>query len=107
VERQVWTKLQLEEGQKREELKMVLALLSENMEGLSLAGRSSDDNSPLYPGEQPQDVVADFLTGVSEHVVQTLIQEFSHRLLSTIQIKIVITVPAVWSDRAKALTFHA
>ncbi|RPA89023.1 actin-like ATPase domain-containing protein [Choiromyces venosus 120613-1] len=106
--RQVWTKLQLDEGQKREELKMLLALLSGNMENMSIGGSSGDDdNPPLYPGKQPQDVVADFLTGVSQHVVQTLVNQFSHRLLSTLQIEIVITVPAVWSDRAKDLTFRA
>jgi len=108
AERQVWTKLQLDEGQKREELKMLLALLSGNLENMSIGGSGEDDdNPPLYPGKQPQDVVADFLTGVNEHVVQTLIKQFSHRLLSTLQIEIVITVPAVWSDRAKDLTFQA
>ncbi|KAG0637899.1 hypothetical protein HOY80DRAFT_907084 [Tuber brumale] len=108
AERQVWTKLQLDEGQRREELKMLLALLSGNLENMSIGGSGEDDdNPPLYPGKQPQDVVADFLTGVNEHVVQTLIKQFSHRLLCTLQIEIVITVPAVWSDRAKDLTFQA
>jgi len=87
---------------------MLLALLSGNLENMSIGGSGEDDdNPPLYPGKQPQDVVADFLTGVNEHVVQTLIKQFSHRLLSTLQIEIVITVPAVWSDRAKDLTFQA
>ena len=107
--RQAWTKLQLDKEKKPHGLQMLLALLSNDLGKLDLAqaGDEGEDNPPLYPGKEPEDVVADFLTGVKDHVFDSIEKSVGQRLFRTLSVDVVITVPAVWSDRAKELTFKA
>ncbi|KAI9764517.1 MAG: hypothetical protein M1839_005887 [Geoglossum umbratile] len=106
--RQYWTKLQLDQKNKRpRELQMLLALLSNDFRGLDINESDDDDGPPAYPGKDAMDIVADFLTGVKGHVFKHLEQEYGPTLFKSLQLDIVLTVPAVWSDKAKDLTFQA
>jgi len=109
VGRQYWTKLALDKNnRKSRELRMLIALLSNDMGGLNLGGDDDDDDGPpAYPGKEPKDIVADYLSGVKDHVFRHLRQEFGSVLFNTCEIEVVVTVPAVWSDKAKDLTFQA
>ena len=60
-------KLRLDERLKRsKQLRLLLAFLTENFNGLSLDDLNSDDEEddgpPEYPGKAPVDIVADYLT---------------------------------------------
>jgi molecular chaperone DnaK (HSP70) len=110
VPRQYWTKLQLDASSKKpRELRMLLALLSNDFSSMNLTDDDDDDSAlpPAYPGKEPKDIVADYLTGVKEHVFQHLRTEFGPALFAACTLDVVITVPAVWSDKAKDLTFQA
>jgi hypothetical protein len=52
-------------------------------------------------------MITNYLRGVNNHVVKVLEQQFTSSLLRTMAFEVVVTVPAVWSDRAKDLTFKA
>ncbi|KAH0564764.1 hypothetical protein GP486_001847 [Trichoglossum hirsutum] len=113
--RQYWTKLKLDEKSKRpRELRMLLALLAGDIGAMNLDdndgdddGDGNDDGPPAYPGKEPVDIVADFLTGVKDHVWRHMGEELTKTLFESIQLDVVLTVPAVWSDKAKDLTFKA
>ena len=108
VGRQYWTKLALDKNDKKSrELRMLIALLSNDMTGLSLGDDDDGDGPPAYPGKEPKDIVADYLSGVKDHVFRHLRREFGPVLFNTCEIEVVVTVPAVWSDKAKDLTFQA
>jgi molecular chaperone DnaK (HSP70) len=86
---------------------MLIALLSNDMGGLSLGDEDEDDGPPAYPGKEPKDIVADYLSGVKDHVFRHLRKDLGPVLFDTCEIEVVVTVPAVWSDKAKDLTFQA
>jgi hypothetical protein len=90
VPRHMWTKLQLEASQTGE----VTQIFQES----STAQCSS---------KQPVDIVADFLSQVKAHLIPNLDKKFGKILWRTLPITLVVTVPAVWSDKAKALTLEA
>ncbi|OCK81694.1 actin-like ATPase domain-containing protein [Lepidopterella palustris CBS 459.81] len=102
----VWTKLELDQQERSDELRMILSALN-GMKNLDLSAIEKSHGIPDYPAMDPEDIVADYLSKVRAHVVQTLVQTYGAEYLSIIPIDIVITVPAVWSDQAKDRTFRA
>jgi hypothetical protein len=57
------------------------------------------------PSKQAVDYCADYLTQVVQYVSQvTLPRQYGKQFLQNQQISYVITVPAIWSDKAKELT---
>src|SRR5437763_2522418 len=57
------------------------------------------------PSKQAVDYCADYLTQVVQYVTQvTLPRQYGKQFLQNQQISYVITVPAIWSDKAKELT---
>ena len=51
--------------------------------------------------------MASFLTAVKEHVFQSIKRTFGSSLFEALPLDMIVTVPAVWSDGAKELTFKA
>jgi hypothetical protein len=107
---EIWTKLLLDETMKRDEMKLILELLTGNKtENKHLkSDDGKDDDRPLaYPGKDPVKIVGDFLSGVKKHVMFCLERIYGKSLLREFEIELVVTVPAVWSDEAKNLTCQA
>jgi hypothetical protein len=111
VPRQSWTKLRLDESNRSRQLELILALLTDNLEGFKMRDGGEEDEDgespPLYPSKEPVDVVTDFLTGVKDYAYEAIQTNLTKALFNSLPIEIVITVPAVWSDKAKNLTFQA
>jgi hypothetical protein len=99
VKRETWTKLLLNGRKEDDELKMTLDLLTGNHE----------DNiaPPLPPAKAPVEIISDFLSGVREHLLANLSSRYGKTALSLMEMEVVITVPAMWSDKAKDLTLKA
>jgi len=106
VPRHVWLKLRLDEVILLDELQL-WRLLHGGMESLAIGSPEDNDNPPCPPGKRPVDMITDYLRSVNNHVVKVLEQQFTSSLLRTMAFEVVVTVPAVWSDRAKDLTFKA
>jgi hypothetical protein len=103
-------KLRLDEHLKKsKQLKLLLAFLSSSLGDLNLGDSDSEDEDgpPDYPGRGPVDMVGDFLTEVRKHVWGELTSTYGEPTLKTLTKELVITVPAVWSERAKDLTLKA
>ncbi len=105
-------KLKLDEKLKRsKQLKLILAYLSSQMDGLSLDDIEDDsddeDGPPDYPGKSAVDIVADYLKEVRKSFMVHLNKQYGPVLMSTLRKELIVTVPAVWSERAKDLTLKA
>lgn len=94
---------------KAKQLKILMALLADKLQDLDLDDLESDDGDapPAYPGKPPVEIVADYLSAVREHVWGVLQRQYIGGLFNTLKKVIVVTVPAVWSERAKDLTLRA
>jgi molecular chaperone DnaK (HSP70) len=68
---------------------------------LKLNNRSVDYVADGFSGKRPIDIAADFLSEVRKHVWAELQQQYGIRLFSSYKKEMVVTVPAVWSERAK------
>lgn len=63
---------------------------------------------PGLPNKEPVDFATDFLTSICKHLHKVCLpREFGNEFLLNQQITYVITIPAIWSDHAKALTRRA
>ncbi|KAI9764968.1 MAG: hypothetical protein M1840_007890 [Geoglossum simile] len=102
----VWTKLELEQQERRDELWMILTALV-GMNDLDYSKIVESAGLPQYPTKDPVDIVAEYLSKVREYLVHTIQDEYSPEYLSTTIVDLVVTVPAVWTDAAKDRTFHA
>ncbi|KAH7141116.1 hypothetical protein EDB81DRAFT_692772 [Dactylonectria macrodidyma] len=102
-------KLKLDEKMKGSaNFRLLLAFLTSNMGGLDLDDVIDGDNSPPeYPGKSPVDLVADYLSRVREHTWKHLETEYGPAMLDSMKKELVVTVPAVWSERAKDQTLKA
>jgi hypothetical protein len=89
VNREMWTKLELENHRVGEVAKIA--------KELSSSGTRKD----------PVDIVADFLAQVKAHLIKNLDNKFGPELWRTLGLTLIITVPAVWSDVAKHRTLQA
>lgn len=75
-----------------------------------LGGFLTDHNwrHPGLPEKKAIDYTADYLTQICQYVLnETLPSRFGPQFLQNQQISYVITVPAIWSDKAKELTRQA
>ncbi|KAF2463990.1 actin-like ATPase domain-containing protein [Lindgomyces ingoldianus] len=104
-------KLRLDERtNKSKQIRMLLAFLTGNFGSLNIDDLDSDqeeDAPPEYPGKDAVDIVGDYLTYVREHVWKDLESQYGEALLSSMEKEVVVTVPAVWSERAKDQTLKA
>jgi len=91
VQRHLWTKLQLDPNQKGEVDKIVREVST-----------SSQD-----PSKQPVEIIADFLAQIKAHLIKNLDQKYGKALWRGLEITLVVTVPAVWTEMAKARTLEA
>jgi molecular chaperone DnaK (HSP70) len=63
---------------------------------------------PKLPDKQPVDYAADYLTNLVQYVLtETLPKHFGRQFLQKQQISYIITVPAIWKDKAQELTRQA
>ncbi|KAK4995018.1 hypothetical protein LTR66_005073 [Elasticomyces elasticus] len=53
------------------------------------------------------DVVADYLSELYKHAKEALVRRYGEVFMSTTKMRFVLTVPAVWSDKAKNATMQA
>ena len=100
----VWTKMELDQQERSEELRMILDALN-GMNNLDLKAIERSRGIPDYPAMDPVDIVADYLSKVRAHLVQTLEATYGKEYLTIIPIDLVITVPAVSSFHP--IRFHA
>jgi hypothetical protein len=90
----VWTKLELAQQRRPEELRMILDALN-GMENLDFDTIRRSGGLPEYPAKDPVDIVADYLTFVREHLMENLVQDYGPHYISTVPVDIVFAVPAV------------
>ncbi|KAK4964856.1 hypothetical protein LTR28_003603, partial [Elasticomyces elasticus] len=58
-------------------------------------------------GRDMVDVVADYLRELHNHAKETFVRRYGEVFMSTTKMRLVLTVPAVWSDKAKNATMQA
>ena len=103
-------KLQLDE---RMRTSVRFRQLMQFVEDLSLDDNDDDpsypdnDGPPRYPGKDTVDVVTDYLTCIREHAWGHLERVYGTTFFNSMKKDLVVTVPAVWSERAKDLTMNA
>ncbi|KAF8470617.1 hypothetical protein BDZ91DRAFT_718521 [Kalaharituber pfeilii] len=61
----------------------------------------------LPPNKKPVDAVSDYLKAIKEHALQVLSNSFGTEFWKVIPVEYHLTIPAVWSEAAKALTLKA
>jgi molecular chaperone DnaK (HSP70) len=64
-------------------------------------------SSSLPRGKTAVDVTADYLRPLYQYIQQILANTYGEKFLASQTLSYVITVPALWSDRSKALTQRA
>ena len=64
-------------------------------------------SAQLPPGKEAVDVVADYFHSLHEYLQQVLAHQYGDKFLANQTFVYVITVPALWNDRSKALTLQA
>jgi molecular chaperone DnaK (HSP70) len=109
---QALMKLRLDDRfKKSRQLQLLIAFLTSGIDGINLddleAGDGGDDESPGGSSKDPVDVAADYLTEVRKWVWTELEKQHGEGLFSTLTKELVVTVPAVWSERAKDQTLKA
>jgi molecular chaperone DnaK (HSP70) len=87
----MWTKLQLDNKQTGEAAKI-------HREISTCTGNAN---------KQADDVITDYLTQIKAHLIKNFDRKYGATLWRTMPITLVVTVPAVWSDLAKARTLEA
>ena len=58
-------------------------------------------------GKTAEEVVTDYLTAVYNHARDRIVLEYGEAFVASTKMEFVLTVPAVWSDRAKDATLRA
>ncbi|RPB00669.1 hypothetical protein L873DRAFT_1827566 [Choiromyces venosus 120613-1] len=61
----------------------------------------------LPKGKKPVDIVTDYLGALKSHTVQTLERRLGKEVVQKSKVEYVLTVPAVWSDKARQMTMEA
>ncbi|KAH8898759.1 actin-like ATPase domain-containing protein [Thozetella sp. PMI_491] len=91
----------------------LMRILMSNFDDLDVNGlegameRQTGDGPPVYPGKDVVELVADYLTEVRKHAYKELTIQYDKGLFESMPRELVVTVPAVWSERAKDLTLKA
>ena len=73
-------------------------------------GRMVDDDMdapPPYPGKTTVEIVADYLKYVRKTSYKVIEKQYRSAMLESMRKELVVTVPAVWSERAKDQTMKA
>jgi len=109
-------KLRLDEKQKgSRQLRVLMALLTSNFGDLDVndlddvmgGGPGGSGAPPAYPGKEVVDIVADYLAKVRETAYTTMRKRYGEVMFNSMRKELVVTVPAVWSERAKDQTMKA
>ncbi|CAM1509097.1 Fc.00g028360.m01.CDS01 [Cosmosporella sp. VM-42] len=105
-------KLSLDEKQKgSNQLSILMALLTSNFQGLDVEDleglMDGSDGPPAYPGKDAVDLSADYLSKIRETAYAEMSKRYGEVMFSTMRRELVVTVPAVWSERAKDKTMKA
>lgn len=61
----------------------------------------------LPKGKKPVDIVTDYLGALRSYTVQTLERRLGRETVHAAKVEYVLTVPAVWSDKARQMTMEA
>lgn len=105
-----------ESGVSSRGVRALMAMLSSRVGGLSMddldqimAGEDGDENDgpPPYPGKTTVEIVGDYLAQVREAAFAEMSKKYGAAMFSSMRRELVVTVPAVWSERAKDLTLKA
>ena len=104
-------KLRLDEQQKgSRELQILMALLTSNFDGLDLDdldGLMAPEALPAHPRKDTVEIVADYLAQVREVAFAEISERYGQAMFQSMRRELIVTVPAVWSERAKDLTLQA
>jgi hypothetical protein len=90
----VWTKLELDQQERPDELQLILDALN-GMKNLDFEEIKKRNGLPSYPGKDPVDMVAEYLSEVRKYVMKHPPGDINETFLSTVPIDLVVTVPAV------------
>ena len=91
----VWTKLELEEQGRLEELDVILKAL-DGMQNLDLNHIKRSMGMPVYPAKEPVEIVTDYLSLVREHLIQEdMLHSLGQATLDRTPIDLVLTCPTV------------
>lgn len=101
----IHTKLELDPRSVDEELDLMLSAL-DGMRNFDFDFIKSSTFTQDYPDKSPEDIVTDYLTYVFDHLLHT-VERFSEEVRTRINVDIVLTIPTMWSDKAKNSTFRA
>ena len=71
------------------------------------AATTADETDGLPPGKTAVDVTADYFGQLYTYVMNVLGNTYGEKFLAGQNLSYVITVPASWSDKSKALTLKA
>ncbi|KAI5850386.1 hypothetical protein DFP73DRAFT_539181 [Morchella snyderi] len=93
--RHQWFKLQLDPSQK----------LATKASSLARRYPSRTELPPGYSGDISQHVT-NYLTALMKHTMGVLVKRYSQKFVDDTPIEYILTVPALWSDRARNLTFE-
>lgn len=90
----VWTKLELDDCERPEELGLILTALR-GMENLDFEHIREQKGLPSYPAREPEQVIADYLSEVRKYVMAHLPGDISRTYFDTVSTDLVVTVPSV------------
>jgi len=106
-ERESWTKLLLDEGYSKDQLRKIQKLFHGDADLTEDEADSASNGTPTpKQAKEPVDIVSDFLSGVRAHL-QSVLEARYGLMLNGLRREVVITVPAGWSEKAKNLTYKA
>lgn len=91
-----WTKLLLDQGAR-----------ITKYDDSALETASKTGILQLPEGKTAVDVVADYLSEVYEHIMNTIAKQITEEALKITPIEFWFTVPAIWSDQAQSATMAA
>lgn len=95
----MWTKLELDRPSSGE--------LDHPSSGELAKIRKEQSSSAQSAPQDPIEIIADFLRQVRLHLMKNLDNKYGEKLWKSLPISLVVTVPAVWSDAAKARSLLA
>ncbi|KAK4178783.1 putative heat shock protein family 70 protein [Triangularia setosa] len=102
------TKIQLEAmGSRLDELRTLSELLKE-LRDLDLSEEEVIENGiPEHLAKEPEEIVKDYLDEIAEKTEKVINSDLGRHVLSNVAIDMVVTHPAIWSDRALNSTYRA
>ncbi|KAK0665366.1 putative heat shock protein family 70 protein [Cercophora samala] len=102
------TKIQLEAmGTRLDELRTLSELLKE-LRDLDLSEEEVIENGiPEHLAKEPEEIVKDYLDEIAQKTEKVINSDVGRHVLSNVAIDLVVTHPAIWSDRALNATYRA